>query len=239
MVKSKTSLRPKLFISILTVWTLGTALLIAFLMGAKYQGMYIQKAAMHAKRTQHIQMQKETIFSYSIIDGSLYKVFPNRKSELAVDKKQLKSEGMEKETPFEIISYDFSPDKSKVLLHAQGGISADLLFIVECTGGMVSFISYGEESAWSPNSRYIAYTRRPGDVGPLLLNAYDVTTHNNAQLDVGKYHINTSYSKLEWLPDSTAITADFEQMDTIPMGKIIKKGTTTIKLLSNSTTSEE
>ncbi|MDQ3098225.1 MAG: hypothetical protein M3Q44_00560 [bacterium] len=233
MHHSKIIVPPKIIAGLFIIWAIVMSLLITFLMGVKYQKIHTAKNAKHA---QHIKMQNQTEAAHAIIDGSLYKVFPDRKSELVINKKTLKYDDSEQNASLEIQSYQFSPNQSKVLVQAKNGLSQNLLFVAKCAGGMNSFISEAGEAKWSPDGRYIAYTRRPDDSGPSLLYVFDSNTRQEVSLDVGKNHFTTSYSNLRWSEEEeTAVITDFEEFNKFPGGKVIKKGETTIRLLSNST----
>jgi hypothetical protein len=130
----------------------------------------------------------------------------------------------------EIFSYTESPDKTKVLLAAYGGISAKLFYVYDISANTNTFIDIGEEISWSPNSRYLAYTQRPADAGPLRLRVFDLQLSKKVELVQKEDVITTSYSDLRWNDSSTGLTAYFETFSDVPMGNIIAKGETEIVL---------
>jgi len=164
---------------------------------------------------------------YLIIDGSLFKNLPYSQKELVVDKSQLKYEQLE---TIEIESFQLSPDKTKILLFTRGDISAYVLYYKNITTNEIKFVDFGEEALWSPNNRYIAFTRRPADVGPLYLYVFDTLLNENIDTIHTKDKIYTSYNQLVWSSTSDSITAQYETRDDIPYGNIIDKGETKIML---------
>ncbi len=226
----------KVLTILLIIWAFFMSICLAFGLGAKLEYQRLVRNKIQAHESRH-HLQKNNKIGYSIIDGSLYKVSTAQRSQLLVEKRELMYKDLEKSTLFTITKYDFSPDNSKILIHAQGAISAEVLFLVECEGGMVTPIDPGAEAMWSDDSKYIAYTSRNADIGPLGLHVYDSESKKEVDLKMPKNVAYMDFSKPHW-NDTYTVSADYYLLNAIPQGKVVKKGQITIDL-SSSTTSVE
>lgn len=164
---------------------------------------------------------------FKIVTGNLYKTLPNGKEELIIPASSLKHTQLE---VIEIVSFILSPDTSKIVLRTFGGISPFVLFYYDISTGQNTFISFGEEVAWSPNSRYIAYTHRSADVGPLRLSIFDTTANKHVETTQSVNAERSSFTDIRWSPQSDFITAKYETRDDIPYGNIVAQGDTQITL---------
>lgn len=164
---------------------------------------------------------------FKIVTGNLYKTLPNGKEELIIPASSLKHTQLE---VIEIVSFILSPDTSKIVLRTFGGISPFVLFYYDISTGQNTFISFGEEVAWSPNSRYIAYTQRSADVGPLRLSIFDTMANKHVETTQSVDTKKTGFTDLRWSPQSDFITAKYETRDDIPYGNIVAQGETQITL---------
>ncbi len=131
-----------------------------------------------------------------------------------------------------------SPDKTKILLFANEGLSLYGMYITSIDGTMIKKLDGPSNTGeWSPNSRYIAYLSKAADAGPLTrVFVYD--TENNNELDLSAKH-NTGYSILgfddiRWLDDNSGIKINYVAYDdSISYGNKIGEGETTILLNVN------
>lgn len=164
---------------------------------------------------------------YTIIEGSVFKVFPDGKQELFVSKTEVRHEQLDIK---EINSFDFSPDRSKMLLFTYGGITPYLLFYKNITNNDVVYVGIGEEAKWSPNAQYIAFTNRPGDVGPLRLHVFDTGVNEWVETIESKKKGDISYNSFQWSADSNSIIVQYEIRDDIPYGNIIETGETKVTI---------
>ena len=142
---------------------------------------------------------------YKIMDGSVYETKTNR---LVVDKKALVSEShlYTTEYVFNIIP---SPDKRTLVLFTYGNISSAVIFLFDIKTEKTEYLAWAQEVAWSPSSRYLAYTAKPADIGPTKLHVYDLQkdAQANISMDVDE---NSAFNNLSWSDDSKTITSRYE-----------------------------
>lgn len=165
-------------------------------------------------------------FEYKIIEGSIYKIYSNEEKEIFLDENSLQEYERDNQ---EIVEFGLSPDKSKMLVHLEIGITPFILYYIDIKKRKNIIIGPSVESIWSPDSRYIAHTYPPADAGPKRLYVYDTTINDFVNTDKPE-NSSINYSNLTWSSDSKSIYADFERRDDIPNGNIIDKGKTQIKL---------
>lgn len=163
--------------------------------------------------------------AYKIIDGSVY---DKKTDKLLIDKKALVHEAYKTDQVFDIIP---SPDKKEIILFTYGNLSSAAIFYADTTSYTPTFIDLAEEAVWSPNSRYIAYTRKPADIGPKNLSVYDTQNQTLAKITLS-VDATSSFSNLQWANDSKTLTANYETMNKpdpmSPGFKVTNKGVTKI-----------
>lgn len=166
---------------------------------------------------------------YKITGDSVYKILQDGKQELIITKTELKDDQAE---IMEISSFQLSPDKSKILLFTNAGITPFILFYKDINNkdAVITKVGFGEEAVWSPNNQYIAFTNRPADVGPLRLYVFDTLINKEVEIIQSKNRVYTSYRNMKWSPDSKIIIAQYETFDDIPYGNVIDKGETQIAI---------
>lgn len=164
-----------------------------------------------------------------IIDGSLYKILSSGENKLLIDK-----QGTGEITDF----YESTaPDKLKSFLMIQGGISLNFLYYLSPSEADVKQIGIAQEAVWSNNSRYIAYSNKPADAGPIVsVFIYDTQNDKKTELS-GNYKVeNLSYSylgfnNLRWLDDDSGIQVRYDAYTgEIPYGEKIGEGETILKV---------
>jgi hypothetical protein len=222
-IKSISVWTPAIFIGVLFL-----AALIYFLTRSNYPANIAPVSTPAITPTEAARVISTEMDGYMISEGSLYKTSIVGDSKLIVDFHTLPSHDNLVVT--EIFSFTESPDKTKILLAAYGGISAKLFYIHDISANANTFIDIGEEITWSPNSRYLAFTQRPADVGPLRLRVFDLQLSKKVELVQKENAITTSYSDLRWNDSSTGLIAYFETFSDVPMGDIIAKGETEVAL---------
>lgn len=164
---------------------------------------------------------------YKIIDGSLYKVLSNKEQFLIINKDSLKNERLK---VYDIYAFEFSPDNSKILLITFVGLTPFALFYYDLNSKNITFVDLGEKYVWSPNSRYIAYTRGQSDAGPRSIFVFDTISNKDIELTKFEKKNYTNYENIRWASDSAAINSEFTTTDEIPNGKVVDKGETIIKI---------
>lgn len=90
---------------------------------------------------------------------------------------------------------DWSPDGKYIAFTSQyaGGFS---ICVVEAKGGTATVLCEGEDPSWAPNSRTLAYARRPGRGGNYVLSLLDVPTKQYK--DVSRISGMNSQSQPSW-----------------------------------------
>lgn len=167
--------------------------------------------------TQNVVTQE---FDYKLIDGSIYKV-TGTENTIVVDKEDLPDSLYDIST---IISFSFSPDGSKILVSAEGGLSFPILFYKNIENQNIVHIGPGTDPIWSKNSLYIAYKRAGSDIGPYHAQVYDTSADKEIVLTTTTDFQNTTFNKFIWADDSKSLQAEYLQYDAYPNGKVIKKG---------------
>lgn len=174
--------------------------------------------------------EKETSTSRTkIIDGNAYLIH-NGKEELLANKNDFIEDAYA--PPIMFTDAVLSSDQRKVLLIAQGGISANLLFYSDLNNVSFKYIHTVSEAVWSKNSRYIAFTSSVGDAGgDYFLGLYD--SNSNKTADISKQSTIEgvpSYSNIRWKNDDSAIIVHYSAQDEIPYGNIIGQDDITISV---------
>lgn len=164
---------------------------------------------------------------YEVINGSLFQITAVKPF---LDKTSLKNDYYRTD---DITTFKLSPDKSKMLLITTGSISHNIFYYVDIQSKKITFIGAGaDETVWSPNSQYVAYTSPPADVGQLQLYVFDTVANKKIETIQPKTmpYYATGYSDLVWSSDSKSITAHYNTVDEPPYGKTIDEGTTEVTL---------
>lgn len=229
-----TSRRPKkLFIIIGIVAILGCGITYFYIKDGSKKNYQVTNQNIKLPPTATPQKKEEVHFE--IIDGDLYKTGKNGLKMLLIKKENLnnskKFTGEFKSIDVqEIYDFSISPRKNNLLLFVDGGISLFYIFYSDIDGNNITLISIAEVAIWSPNGRYIAFTHRPSDVGPLYLYVFDIDYNKIANIVQTKNKINTSYEEFRWASDSASLIANYETRTDIPYGNVIDKGETLIKI---------
>lgn len=159
-----------------------------------------------------IKPQDVQSLNIKITGEKLYKVLPNGKTEPLKD---FYDSEVHDVTDLRI---NYSPDKQKIDLTGQGGITPRILYWTPVGGSKLIRVGDYEEYKWSPNSRYIAFTDRGGDCGPIrYIKIYD--TANSKNLDISKHLIvpnleyeMLAYGSFEWDTDSKFVKVEYTAM---------------------------
>ena len=186
-----------------------------------------------------------TTDSTLIKDGSVYKVSSSGVKKLFIDKHDNKNHPDDREDFFSYISADISPDKSKLLLLAQGGISIPFLYYTPFQQLNIKLIGTSSNAAWSHNSRYIAYISKPADAGPWsILGVYDTKTDQFVQIDNKPVIPNLKYellgfSNFQWSNDDASIKVHYlaywhGDNDLDPFGSVVGEGEVVIPFKTNN-----
>lgn len=187
----------------------------------------------YSKKTESGQ---EQISELKIVDGNVY-----QGSQLLISKKDCNS-GNNSDEYLNINDFNLSPDKAKILLFGEEGLSVKILCYTALNPIHVQYIGPGIQTDWSHNSRYLAYTSKPADAGPVsMLYAYD--TQLNKSIDLRsivkinnlKYD-DLGFSNLVWLNDDSGIKVNYQAFKNtdIPWGSLIGEGETTVLLSSTN-----
>lgn len=178
-----------------------------------------------------------------IIDGSVYKLLPSGEKKLLLNKEDFRKnteryigqpQDYSREDSFFTFSYvSLSPDKTKMLLFAQGSLTLEYLYYTSTDGANVISINLASEAIWSNNSRYIAYANKPADSGSIV-RVYVYDTQTNKEVEVSKNHkvANLIYSylgfsNLRWLDDDSGIKVKYDAYKgEMPHGEKIGEGET-------------
>ncbi|MBI4137375.1 hypothetical protein HY469_04900 [Candidatus Roizmanbacteria bacterium] len=166
-----------------------------------------------------------------ILDGNAYLV-QDGKQQLVANKDDFKEDSYA--PPIIFTDAIVSPDQYKVLLIAQGGISAELLFYSDLNNVSFKYINTVSQAVWSHDSRYVAFTSKIADAGAdYYLGIYDTNSHQT--VDISKQSsINgiPSYSNIRWQEDDSGIIVHYTAQDEIPYGMKVGEGDITIPLTS-------
>lgn len=192
----------------------------ALVLGMVVYNAFLDKQKLNAKSQPALNERISSGVEFKLIDGSVYKVTETQNL-LVVDKNDLPDTQFETST---IISFTLSPDGSKILVAADGGLSIPVLFYKNIYAGDIVPIGPGNDSVWSKNSLYIAYKRANSDIGPYHVQVYDTSTNTEIDITTTTDFENTTYGKIIWADDSKTFQAEFIQYDMYPDGKVTKKG---------------
>lgn len=114
---------------------------------------------------------------------------------------------------------NFSPDKTKFYLLGQGGITPLLFYWSPVTNPQLRNIGEADKLAWSHNSRFLAYTSRHSDCGPVTgFGVYD--TIKDQPLNVGptlndpdfKYE-DLGLDSVSWSSDDKTVKVGYSAYD--------------------------
>lgn len=158
--------------------------------------------------------QEQSDEGLDIIDGNVYKISSSGNQTLIVNKKDCKS-GNLSDDYLEFSSFNISPDKSKVLLFGEEGLSIYTLCYTSLNPVKVKYISYVLKAVWSSNSQYIAFISKPADAGPdTIINIYDTRTDkllnisNKPSIQNLKYDY-LGFNDVMWLDDDSGIKVHY------------------------------
>lgn len=126
-----------------------------------------------------------------------------------------------------------SPDQRKILLIAQGGISANLLFYSDLNNISFKYINTVSQAMWSHNSQYVAFTSTIADAGGnYYLGIYDTNSHQTVDVsEQSSIRGIPSYSNIRWQEDDSGIIVHYMAQDEIPYGKKVGEGDITIPVI--------
>lgn len=168
-------------------------------------------------------------FQMVISNGSVYKISYSGTEEVLLDKEDYKKyhwngDGhvIYDDPDFHFNKIQISPDKSKIITLADGGISISYLHYLSLDQVRAQFIDFAVSAAWSPNGRYIAYTTKPADAGAVsILRVFD--TETSSQITVTNKPVNNNigydflgFGTYEWLDDSSGIRVQYEAYKSRP-----------------------
>jgi len=182
-----------------------------------------------------------------IIDGSVYQISDAGEKHLIIDKEefrkntaryynQLNNQPDQKDPFFNFSQVQLSPDKTKLLLLAQGGLSLEYIYYSSLGGDNLIGLGLTTEACWSNNSRYIAFASKPADAGPnMILYIYDTQlneiTDISRNYDLGDLEPDLmDFSELQWLENDKGIKVKYVAFKgEIPFAEKIGEGETIIK----------
>lgn len=181
--------------------------------------------------------------SPAIVDGSVYLTVGSNK-QVFIDKNANGNYNFAlygQSYPIEFDTAELSPDKSKMLLQANTGLTDPILIYLPMSKPSNSYeIGPSTDVLWSPNSRYIAYTSGAGDCGPQNNDLWIFDTKLNKNVDLrnwDNYPTGTPqidmmlYDELHWLSDSSALLVRYKGYKNAGCGGkqvFVKEGTLTI-----------
>lgn len=177
--------------------------------------------------------------SIKIIDGSVYGINNLGKQRLLIDKKSFNQDNQYGDYNYGIAEAYLSPDRSRVLLLFDGGITLYFLYYTNLDKIEVKNIGIAQEAAWSPNSRYIAYNSKPADAGGLvILKVYDTNLDKEVNISTtpnikGLKYDYLDFSNIRWLEDSSGIKVHYgAYTGNNPFGEMISEGEVILPLKS-------
>lgn len=171
----------------------------------------------------YIEHNSDTI---EIIDGSIYRVYKLRKSEVLVSKESYESTSR-------FIDFEVSPDGQKICFLGET-IVPIWLYYGDFDKGLIKNIKrigIASNCVWSNDSQKIAYNNHTTDVSPIDVYVYDLETEEIVNVTKplqpeNKEEVNNIrfYQRPVWSSDDFMITANFTTLDS--------DGVTTINVLS-------
>lgn len=169
-----------------------------------------------------------------IIDGSVYRVSAIGKKELLLDKQNYQDKGVSN-----FIEVSLSPDKSNVLLFAQGGISIPFLYYTPLFKINMQYIDITQEAVWSHNSRYIAYINGPAEaLTNSEIHIYDTTLNKKIDISNKPTIKNLSYdyltfTNISWSEDDSGIKVHYiARGGEAPRGETLGEGDIILPLVT-------
>jgi hypothetical protein len=184
----------------------------------------IQKSVTTAPTIEpHLIVNKQTLDLKSATvatdDGNIYLV-SGEKKELLIDSQANKNYFHDYPVNMDFVQAELSPDKSKLFACAYANISRPVLFYVNLNDiNNSQQADTCTDAAWSPNSRYIAFTNATGDCGPANSNlgfydtkvnkTYYLATFNHLPTISNLSFKTILYNSIQWLPDSSGVSAHY------------------------------
>lgn len=162
---------------------------------------------------------------YQVKEGSIFVLTPNGQSSLVIDKARLTHERLRIQY---IIDYAVSPDKSKLLLYAEGGVDPYVIYAADADGQEVEFVGTAQEARWSPDSQVIAYTDLT-TVGQSRLFTFNFDTKERRASSLLQNDCYMNYSQVDW-QDANTIQTDFQCLSSVPYGREVEAGQTDIPI---------
>ena len=186
------------------------------------------------RSTQDFHLPISITGEVKIMNGSLYSISASGSTTLVIDASTLPNTyGYGN-----IRNFTFSPDKSKIFILVDGVLTEPLLFYTPVNNVNPISLNVANEAVWSHNSRYIAFSFKPADAGPISqLAVYDTIANKRFSLPIGfnfknfKY-ATFDYSNLQWNNDDSGIQVHYLAQQGDPNGPLVGEGNVVILLTS-------
>jgi hypothetical protein len=233
---------------IFLVLIVGIAIVTAITVGAKYILNPLQRQTNHveypsvtvpeidtnssvAPSSAFPSIHSEDVKDLKIINGNVYRIVSHKPPELLVDKNGCTYEGG---STGDINTFSLSPDGTKIYITVNPGISMDYLCYVNFSNGKTQYINFASEAAWSHNSRYIAFSYKHADAGPVTdVVVYDTQSEKQQLLADARIFPQIpnltfdflGYSNISWVNNDSGVKVHYYAFKgNMPFGDKISEG---------------